>query len=66
MDRIIAKLTDQPKIICGVCHYLAKQFGWSVMWTRVVSVLVLFANPIACLLAYIVLAIMVDKKSTHS
>ena len=65
MEKIIEKLTYKSKLLCGVCRYLAKQFGWSVMWTRVISVLVLIANPVVTFLAYIVMAMMVSQKSSQ-
>jgi phage shock protein PspC (stress-responsive transcriptional regulator) len=65
MEKLVEKLIDKPKIVSGVCHYFAKQFGWSVMWVRVISALILLANPVVTLIAYLVLSLLLDKKSTH-
>lgn len=62
MDSFIHDLSAKHKVICGVCGYLAKKFAWSMLWTRVATLLIAVANPVVALLVYLVLAIMVVQK----
>ncbi|MCL1066811.1 PspC domain-containing protein [Shewanella olleyana] len=57
-------LTADKSIICGTTHSVSKQFGWSVMWTRVLTLIAIFLNPTMGLIAYFVTAIVVSLQKT--
>ncbi|MCL1142339.1 PspC domain-containing protein [Shewanella gaetbuli] len=63
MQHVLEKLAGKSSVICGVCQYLAKQFGWSLLWTRVIALLILVANPFITLIVYLVFAIIADTKA---
>ncbi|GIU48709.1 MULTISPECIES: PspC domain-containing protein [Shewanella] len=57
-------LKADKSIICGATNSVSKQFGWSVMWTRVLSLLAICLNPTMGLIAYFVTAIVVSQQKT--
>ncbi|MGK0411601.1 MAG: phage shock protein PspC (stress-responsive transcriptional regulator) [Shewanella psychromarinicola] len=65
MKRLIDRLQDETRIVCGVSAKLAKQYGWSLLWTRVVIVGLVFRNPSIGLLAYFVIAVVMSQKTTR-
>jgi phage shock protein PspC (stress-responsive transcriptional regulator) len=65
MNRLINRLQDEARIVCGVSAKLAKQYGWSLLWTRVVTVGLVVSNPSISLLAYFVIAVVMSQKTTQ-
>ena len=61
MNIFIERLKHDPRIVCGVSAKLAKEFGWSLMWTRVASAILVFFNPVMSLLAYIIAAVIISQ-----
>jgi phage shock protein PspC (stress-responsive transcriptional regulator) len=65
MKRLIDRLQDETRIVCGVSAKLAKQYGWSLLWTRVVTVGLVVSTPGIGLLAYFVIAVVMSQKTTR-
>ncbi|WP_351075155.1 PspC domain-containing protein [Shewanella sp. CAL98-MNA-CIBAN-0140] len=65
MKRLIDRLQDETRIVCGVSAKLAKQYGWSLLWTRVVTLGLVVSNPSIGLLAYFVIAVVMSQKTTR-
>jgi phage shock protein PspC (stress-responsive transcriptional regulator) len=65
MKRLIDRLQDETRIVCGVSAKLAKQYGWSLLWTRVVTVGLVVSTPSIGLLAYFVIAVVMSQKTTR-
>ncbi|RPA33806.1 PspC domain-containing protein [Shewanella frigidimarina] len=62
MNRLINRLQDETRIVCGVSAKLAKQYGWSLLWTRIVTVGLVLTNPSISLLVYFVIAVVMSQK----
>jgi phage shock protein PspC (stress-responsive transcriptional regulator) len=65
MKRLIDRLQDETRIVCGVSAKLAKQYGWSLLWTRVVTLGLVVSNTSIGLLAYFVIAVVMSQKTTR-
>ena len=65
MSTLINRLQDETRIVCGVSAKLAKQYGWSLLWTRLVTTVFIIANPSISLLAYFVIAVVMSQKSSR-
>jgi len=65
MNCLINRLQDEARIVCGVSAKLAKQYAWSLLWTRVVTVGLVLTNPIISLLAYVVIAVVMSQKTSR-
>ncbi|MGX9462083.1 PspC domain-containing protein [Shewanella sp. A14] len=65
MNRLINRLQDEARIVCGVSAKLAKQYGWSLLWTRVVTVGLVLTNPGIGLFAYFVIAVVMSQKTSR-
>ncbi|WP_351075151.1 PspC domain-containing protein [Shewanella sp. CAL98-MNA-CIBAN-0140] len=65
MKRLINRLQDETRIVCGVSAKLAKQYCWSLLWTRVVTLGLVVSNPSIGLLAYFVIAVVMSQKTTR-
>ncbi|WP_144211270.1 PspC domain-containing protein [Shewanella donghaensis] len=57
-------LKADDSIICGASHSLAKQFGWSVLWTRVLTIVGICMSPTIGLIGYFVTAIIMSQKKS--
>ncbi|WP_076539099.1 PspC domain-containing protein [Shewanella sp. UCD-KL21] len=58
-------LTTDDSLICGASHGLAKQFGWSVLWTRVLTLVAILMSPSIGLIGYFVTAIIMTQKKSR-
>jgi phage shock protein PspC (stress-responsive transcriptional regulator) len=65
MKRLIDRLQDETRIVCGVSAKFAKQYGWSLLWTRVVTLGLAVSTPSIGLLAYFVIAVVMSQKTTR-
>lgn len=65
MNRLINRLRDETRIVCGVSAKLAKQYGWSLLWTRVVTIGLVLTNPSISLLVYFVIAVVMSQKTSR-
>ncbi|MBB1440274.1 PspC domain-containing protein [Shewanella sp. SG41-4] len=65
MNRLINRLQDETRIVCGVSAKLAKQYGWSLLWTRIVTIGLMLTNPSISLLAYFVIAVVMSQKTSR-
>ncbi|QYJ79441.1 PspC domain-containing protein [Shewanella acanthi] len=61
MNRAKARMEDSERLVCGVAAGMARQFGWSCFWTRVVWAGAIFFTPGVSLVVYFVLALLVDQ-----
>ncbi|MCC4834088.1 PspC domain-containing protein [Shewanella sp. 1_MG-2023] len=64
MSDVETFLKSDKSIICGAVNSLSKQFGWSVMWSRVLTLIAIFLSPTMGLIAYFVTAIVVSQQKT--
>lgn len=61
MSDFIKRLEEDRRIICGVAGYLAKQFHWSPLWTRVIGTVAVIFNPFMGGLVYVVAALLLKQ-----
>ena len=60
------KLTrSSNRMIAGVCAGIAEYFGWDPTLLRIVYVLATFFTAFAGVIIYIILWIVIDRKSTR-
>lgn len=65
MGRLMSRLQDEARIVCGVSANLAKQYGWSLLWTRVVTMGLVITNPGISLAAYFIVAVVMSQKTSR-
>ncbi|KPZ72173.1 MULTISPECIES: PspC domain-containing protein [Shewanella] len=58
-------LKAKKRLVCGACLSVAKQFGWSVMWTRVLTFIAIFLSPTVGLIGYFIAAIIVSQQQSR-
>lgn len=61
MNSYFDKLEHPCKLVSGVAAMMAKQFGWSIKWTRIVWLIAAVMNPISIPVIYCILAVILPK-----
>ncbi|WP_299790902.1 PspC domain-containing protein [uncultured Shewanella sp.] len=61
LDKMVSRLKQPERLVCGVAAKVANKFNWSCLWTRVVWAALVLMNPAMGLLIYFVLAIVLPK-----
>jgi phage shock protein PspC (stress-responsive transcriptional regulator) len=61
MSDFIRRLEQDKRILCGVAGYIAKRFGWSPLWTRLLGTLAVIFNPFLGAVVYIVAAMLIKQ-----